>query len=153
MHVMNDELIDLIKEHSTLKCWNVEQGFGTFITLELGERREATKRDGSKTQEGSYRLWLYMSSWDIFFDNGLVVSFEEYQENRSPEKLSGLLGRSVTDIYKDSNNIVISLSGKTRILLSPFEDSGEEDDYFILFFPEGKSLSYNRSNGFYLESE
>ena len=50
-----------------LPSWRVEQGHGSFITIEFGEQTRFVGR--SAHVHGDWHLWIYMCGWSISVDD------------------------------------------------------------------------------------
>jgi len=88
-------------------CWQVEEGVGSFLTLEFGkphlEVREpitASKRFGATVQEslarrnvvvhGDWHLWIYCCEWEVLFRNRRIGdSSTKTRVRRAAEFLDG----------------------------------------------------------------
>jgi hypothetical protein len=144
-------------------CWNLKQGYGSFLTFEFGEpnleigkvrkwKTESPRR--VVTLRGQWHLWIYCCEWTIErYDQQLAYS----ESHRSAIHIAcdHLHGQALTDIDVNPSD------GRTRfkfdlggeLLTKPY---GEElTEQWMLFDPEGQVLSvrsdgkasYNASNG------
>src|SRR5437879_1605092 len=92
---MSPEILD--KVFSPLRgipCWNVRQGYGSFLTFEFGAPRQeigrVTPRDPEDptshsrrllTIRGEWHLWIYCCGWRITQDGNILVCNEATRES------------------------------------------------------------------------
>ena len=159
LYDMSPEIID--KAFATIRglpCWHVEQGYGSFLTLqfgaphqEIGEirpRRTDDPRSHARRPvhiRGDAHLSLYCCGWRIAQDGNVLVCNESTRESI----LTGcraLEGQAFSEFSfrPDSGHsrFMFDLGGK--ISTGPYDD--EVLEQWMLFLPDGYVLTY-RSDG------
>lgn len=146
---------DVFKPLIGKPCWQVEQGYGSFLTFEFGnpqlriqEPRQASEQASEKLRKrwsrrnifirGDWHLWVYICDWRIFLGN------EELANNSSTRKtikntLLEIDGQALNS-FRITNSYVCTfefdLGGKLEI--SPNYDDYEKDsDLWLLYEPSG----------------
>jgi hypothetical protein len=122
-----------------LKAWGVNLGQGSFITLEFGNALPPDER--TKIQHGEWHLWIYNSSWRL--ENGekvLVGSEDSRQEiNKNIRILEGLVLKNISFLAPGPDT-VLEFENSIRLKVFPLIFH-EENDYWILYMPDGKTLT------------
>ena len=151
-----------------LPCWNVQPGYGTFLTLEFGDPylqirepmvskktvTEKVKKHLEKrlvTVRGEWHLWLYYCEWFIF-DKGKMVGecTDEEKANRGAKYLNGQILTNVS-INKDECKTIFEFDLGGKIEAVPDELM---DELWLLYTPSknvltlraDKKFSFHKSN-------
>lgn len=146
-------------------CWNVEQGYASFLTLEFGEPqlrvkepRKASKQAPESVKRrwarrfvyvrGQWHLWLYACNWKI------IILGEEKASHRS-SKLAirkaavEINGEKLIRVVVDKSFITtfeFDLGGK--IICTPSRSFGKNFDLWLFYEPSGKVFTL-RTDGKY----
>lgn len=150
------EVHQLLKPSSILPCWQVKRGYGTFLTLDMGERVSKQKKDGSKYLQGSVHLWIYLCDWIVLCEGVEIVSSETIDSEEITKNLNHLLDKRLLDIQFDKEAQYVSLifSDNYTIVLSRDDDEFDpEDDFFMLFLPDETIICCNALSGLYCEKD
>jgi len=137
-----------------LPCWNVERGYGSFLTLEFGrpnlrvrEPRESTsklKRVRNLAARrlvyvrGDWHLWIYCCDWAVLEGSRLVGDSDSKRRiDRAARFLNGqklvsarLIPRGMRSVFE------FDLGG--RLQTQPFDRSSEQ---WLLYEPNGNVLN------------
>ncbi|HAZ48599.1 MAG TPA: hypothetical protein DDW76_11390 [Cyanobacteria bacterium UBA11369] len=137
-------------------CWNVKQGYGSFITFEFGEPSleidEPIKRKGILSRlivvRGEWHLWIYCCDWKIF-QNGQYIADSESEDRLIEQALNYLDGQKPVSIEieptNDSCSFQFDLGGLLETTSGDYEPLTNE---WLLFDPSGFVLCY-RNYGCY----
>ena len=138
-------------------CWNVKQGYGSFITFEFGEPKltcyEFKNRQYHITERhiyvhGEWHLWIYCCDWKIF-QNGYENARCESSDKTIDKALSHLDGQKIVGLEIDSANkscsFTFDLGGLLETTSGDYEPLTNE---WLLFEPSGYVLCY-RNDGCY----
>jgi hypothetical protein len=146
---------DVFKPIIGKPCWQVQQGYGSFLTFEFGEPRlhiqeprQASKQASEKLRKrwarrsifvhGDWHLWVYICDWRI------LLNGEELANSSSTRKIikNALLeidGQALTSITITKSYVGVfefDLGGKLEII--PNYDGYEKDsDLWLLYEPSG----------------
>ncbi len=142
---------DVFKPLIGKPCWQVKQGYGSFLTFEFGEPRlhiqeprESSKQTSEKLRKrrarrsifihGDWHLWIYLCNWRIFLEN------EELANGSSTRKIikNALLeidGQALTSITITKSYVCLfefDLGGKLEII--PNYDEYKKDSNLWLLY-------------------
>jgi hypothetical protein len=136
-------------------CWQVQQGYGSFLTFEFGEPRlriqeprQASKQASEKLRKrwarrnfyirGDWHLWIYICDWRIFLNN------EELANDSSARKtiknaLLEIDGQALISItIKKSYVCIFEFDLGGRLEITPnYEDYEKDSDLWLLYKPSG----------------
>ena len=147
-------------------CWQVEQGYASFLTFEFGEPhlriqepRKASKQVSEKLRKrwarrhvfvyGEWHLWVYICDWRIFLND------EEIANNTSSRKIikNALLeidGQLLTSVAIKKSHVSIfefDLGGRLEIIPNHV-DYKKTVDLWLLYEPSGNVFTL-RADGKY----
>lgn len=146
---------DVFKPLIGRPCWQVQQGYGSFLTFEFGEPqlhiqepRQAPEHASEKMRRrwarrsiyvhGEWHFWVYLCDWKVFLKD------EELANSSSTRKIikNALLeinGQALTSVTINKSFICVfefDLGGKLEII--PNYDEYEKDrDLWLLYEPSG----------------
>jgi len=147
-------------------CWQVQQGYSSFLTFEFGEphlkindprpnpraktaarRRRAARR--SVWVRGDWHLWLYMCDWTLYQGDRLAAT--TYSPNqRIGNALLDIDGQMLTGVSVSSDlrrsTFTFDLGGRIETVADDEPDKPAEQ--WMLFEPSGYVLTV-RSDGCY----
>jgi hypothetical protein len=137
-----------------LPCWNVQRGFGSFLTLEFGEPHLAIREPFESTARsakvrklaarrlvslrGDWHLWIYCCDWSVFEGQDLVGDCSTKQTmDRAAEFLNGqklirtgVIARGMRATFE------FDLGG--RLETRPYDRTSEQ---WMLYEPGGNVLT------------
>lgn len=136
--------------------WQVEQGYGSFLTFDFGEPhlrvrepRQASEQASEKVRKnlarrlvyvrGAWHLWIYMCDWRIMFHDQELASSTSNRRTIRKATIE-LDGQALTQVTIKDDLISIfefDLGGKLEV--TPNYDVYEKDvDLWLLYEPSGK---------------
>lgn len=146
--------------------WQVEQGYGSFLTFEFGEPhlhirepRQASKETSEKVRKhlarrsvyihGDWHLWIYLCDWKIYFQ-GQELANDESNRRTIKKATAELDGQALTQVIINNSLVTtfeFDLGGKLEAI--PNYDIFEKtDDLWRLYEPSGKVFTL-RADGCY----
>lgn len=159
MNTKCPSILDISKHLIGLPCWNVHQGYGSFLTFEFGnpeyfeplvtniEPESLGSNPGQLTNNarGEWHLWIYCCAWFVS-QGGNKIAYGDSNHEEIKLACNALEGQSLRDIKIGDN------PGFTEFLFdhggalstSPYDD--ELNEHWMLFCPDGKVFTY-RSDG------
>jgi hypothetical protein len=162
-------MIDIAEEFQPLiglHAWRVEQGYGSFVTMECGRpelrihkpRFVPSKLDGVPIRiesrvvypRGEWHLWIYCCEWSISL-NGIQLAHDESDDVRMNRALNILNGQiltavSVTGIAHTKFDFDLGCV-LTTWPSSPEDYDGVLVEQWYLYEPDGQVLAL-RSDGY-----
>jgi len=129
-------------------CWNVENGFSSWLTLHWGSPRIHVMEPQPDTDsvvfqnrivnvEGEYRLWVEMARWVVFQDGAKIANDESDQplRQRAAQMLKGqrLLGLDV-DLGAPMAEFTFDFGG--RLSVARYQDWEPGHELWHLYGPE-----------------
>jgi len=147
-------------------CWQVEQGYGSFLTFEFGEPylqitepREPSKEASEKLRKrwarrhifvhGQWHLWIYICDWRVFH-KGQELANSESTRKVIKNALLEIDGQALTSVTVTKSYISIfdfDLGGKLEVLPN-YKDYEKTVDLWLLYEPSGNVLTL-RADGKY----
>ena len=141
-----------------IPCWNVKQGYGSFITFEFGNPTlhigKTFKHDPEKPQSYSHRvvyprgewhLWIFCCGWNMVQEGDYLAKWESTKECIA-EACFRLNGQALSTFTcqpaKGRSHFSFDLGGKLNT--GPYDD--ELLEQWMLYCPDGGVLTY-RSDG------
>lgn len=154
-------IVELFRPLIGLPCWNVKQGYGSFLTFEFGEPSLATRepRDiphaSSRVREvfarrlvtvhGQWHLWIYCCGWQIRL-RGEGLADDESSDDKIAAACGALDGQALQQVtlgpYVGWTQFHFDLGG--MLTTRPYEDELEEK--WMLYCRDGNVYTY-RSDG------
>lgn len=134
-------------------CWQVEQGYGSFLTFEFGqpslhitEPRQYTKRVTKKLERvaarrqvyvhGAWHLWIYLADWRIFQKDKELAYYESTRRviKRATDELNG---QQLTNVSIDTSLVSVfefDLGGRLEVYPN-YIHYEKTSDLWLLFEP------------------
>jgi hypothetical protein len=140
-------------------CWNFQQGYGSFLTLEIGEphlkirephRTTAQASEGVRKRAarrsvyvyGEYHLWIYLCDWRIY-SHGQLLARSDATRRVIKQATCELDGQALIHVSIDESFLSVfefDLGG--RLEASPnVEAYGSDAELWKLFEPSGEVFS------------
>jgi hypothetical protein len=147
-------------------CWQVEQGYASFLTLEFGEPhlrvtepRQPSKEASEKLRKrwarrhvfvyGKWHLWIYICDWRVF-QKGEELANNESSRKVIRKALLELDGQKLSSVTVNKSYVTIfefDLGGQLEV--SPnYEDFERTDEMWLLYEPSGNVFTL-RADGKY----
>ena len=147
-------------------CWNVQWGWGSFLTLEFGEpylivnepeepkpewppsmrKRHARRRIRVEEQ---WHLWIYCCEWKLYTGDKLVgdSALESSSKRRIARGAKELDGQNLLQVEVDPSlgTSVFIFDLGSRLETMPYN---ADSNQWLLYEPSGKVFSY-RADGMY----
>ncbi|HSF94643.1 MAG TPA: hypothetical protein VLA52_06405 [Thermohalobaculum sp.] len=131
-----------------LPCWQVAQGYGSFITMEFGEPRleirqpapeskiRALQRRGV-TVRGSRHMWIEQCGWKIMEGLGEVANSETPREDiaRALALIDGQVLREIR-LNPDEGSCVLGFEHRMFLMLRRYDDWQQGDQMLSVYGPE-----------------
>jgi hypothetical protein len=131
-----------------MPCWQVTQGYGSFITMEFGQprleirepvprARHAALRRRTVTVRGGHHLWIEQCSWKILEDTREIAHSESSRDDIA-KALARIDGQILQELRVQPSNGTCTLGFEHRMLivLSRFRDWRDGDQMLSLHAPE-----------------
>lgn len=118
-----------LQKLSGLCCWNVVNGYGSWISLNFGDPRleisgpnpnstVQNRRDCRKAVlKGDFWLWIDMCHWDIYFKNKKIAHSESRQKtiDKALQIIDGQILKRVEILLNPvRTNFIFDLGGEIR---------------------------------------
>lgn len=147
-------------------CWQVEQGYGSFLTFEFGvphlhirEPRKATKQAPESVRKnaarrhvyvhGDWHFWVYLCDWRISSQGQLLA--DHTSTRRTIKKATTELnGQALVQLTVEEDLISVlefDLGGKLEIIPNA-EHYDKTADLWFLYEPNGDVFTL-RADGYY----
>ena len=144
-------------------CWNVQQGVGSFITLEFGQPilkiGKIYKRKGKPKRQvyvhGEWHLWIYCCNWEYFQDSELIAH-NESSKREMKQATNDLNGQSLSQIAFDGQSTIFEFDLGGRLEIYPSNEYGNENieqwylflqrEHVITFHANGKLTKKSSTN-------
>lgn len=121
-----------------LEVWGAQQGHGSFLTLEFGDRKP------DDPERGAYHLWIYLCAWRIEHGDMLGAGSEDSEE-RIAASLGQINDNALTAITFERPSLSTTFEfGKSRLITFEIYTNESEDDrpeQWMLFRPDNMVLS------------
>jgi hypothetical protein len=151
-------------------CWQVKQGYASFVTFEFGEPhlhiqepRKATKQATEKVRRnaarrrifvhGDWHLWIYICDWRFFF-KGEEIANHTSSRKVVKKAILELDGQALTSVTIKQSYVSIfefDLGGKIEI--SPnHKDYEKTSQLWFLYEPSGNVFTL-RADGKYSRAQ
>jgi hypothetical protein len=143
-------------------AWNVRKGHGSFLTFEFGEPRleigkpmkiepqserlPKSLRRRPVAVRGEWHLWIYCCHWQATYEGELVghSGSPRSEVEAAAHMFNGQALASMTvDPAKGASQFVFDLGGILKTV--PYR-TGDDEESWMLFTPDGRVLVY-RSDG------
>jgi hypothetical protein len=122
-----------------LRAWGVNLGQGSFITLEFGSALPPDEH--TKVHHGEWHFWIYNSSWRLEDEEKVLVGSEDSRQEiiKTISVLEGLILENIS-FSTPGPDTVLEFENSIRLKVLPLIFH-EEYDYWILYMPDGKTLT------------
>jgi hypothetical protein len=148
-------------------CWNVKQGFGSFLTFEFGTshnkiiaRHPSNQGKQNKKDEtqrtitfGDWHLWIKSCDW-VLHKNGKLVGDSGSSKKVMKQVVDGLNGLALERVLVEDHAITIFYFNQGWTLETKPYSRGNNglDDLWLLYEPSGMVFIL-RSDGKYIHTE
>jgi len=118
-----------------IACWNVRQGYGSFLCFEFGRPRP--EPDGKVF--GEWHLWIYCCRWTIA-RNDEVVADSESSSDRIKTATDDLNGKSLILVRFDPKQVrtEFEFDSGIKLITRPYDRASEQ---WHLYKPSGHVLT------------
>lgn len=134
-----------------LEVAEAKRGWGSFLTFDLA----LPLKLGSTETKPGYTLWIYLSDWEIYENDRLVLDCDETDDQVYRKALHQFLGSKLLYIRIDLDELTAKFFFEHDKILSlePDLESYEEgDDIFMVFdHTSGMVTSMSPKRGVYSE--
>lgn len=120
----------------------IRLGHGSFLSINLGELTTWTERRRGKEInlfDSEWQLWVYMCAWRIDKDDRPFVASSDPRE-KIAEKLQELAGTTLTKYEILNASLDFKFYFDTSVTLTLFNTSTDDEEQWMLFTPEKKTL-------------
>ena len=162
MNIINDIFQPLYGK----PCWQVEQGYGSFLTFEFGEPflriqepRQASEQASEKVRRnaarrfvyvhGEWHLWIYICNWRIIF-KGDELANSDANRRTIKKALIEINGQKLTNVTVTSSLLSVfefDLGGRLEAY-PDYENFKRTVDLWLLYEPSGDVFTL-RADGQY----
>jgi hypothetical protein len=121
------------------KAWEVSLGYGSFITMNFGNKTELN--DG----HGEWYLWIYCCSWQLE-NTGKILATSDDLRTELKLIVQCMENQTLNSVEIVSHNweTTFNFSDNITLRTSSFED--EEYEHWRLYAPDGNVLSIGPSH-------
>ena len=146
-----------------MPCWNVKQGYGSFLTLEFGEPhlvvrepRTPTRKTSKRVREslarrlvylrGDWHLWIYCCDWAIYDRRQQIVTSEgpKRKIKQAADFLNGQALQDASFHYRGCRSVLtFDLGGRLVVGSRP-----PDYEAWLLYEPTGKVLTLKADKTF-----
>jgi hypothetical protein len=150
---------------SGLPCWNVRQGYGSFVTLEFGQPRleirepipdssRASLRRRLVTVRGEHHLWVEQCDWSVVEREKQLAHSESETSviTQALAHLDGAILRTV-HVFPDRGESVFDFEFDASLRLKRYADFAPDDPIWhldshdrVLSFLSSGQLQFGRSD-------
>jgi hypothetical protein len=163
---MSDPISEIFQPIYGKPCWQVKQGYGSFLTLEFGdpyldiqEPRQSYERATNKVRKilarrrvfvhGNWHLWIYLSDWRIFLKDQELANCASNRQTikKAIIELDGqiLIKVTVDDVLRTV--FLFDLGGRIEVFPN-YADYEKTVDLWLLYQPSGCVFAL-RADGYY----
>ena len=147
-------------------CWQVEQGYGSFLNFEFGEPhlriqvpRQATKQAPEKVRKnaarrhvyvrGDWHLWIYICDWRIIHKGQELANHDSNRRaiKKAIIELNGQQLNQVTVASSLTSIFEFDLGGRLEVVPN-YDDYEKTVDLWLLYEPSGDVFTL-RADGQY----
>ncbi len=144
---MNDTVEHFKRIRSILigqKPWRVNQGWGSFVTLDFGEARREIMENGREILTGEWHLWVYCCEWEIIDQSARLLVHNESSDEEIASVLAQVQDAALTRFEYDFHSGELELGFGNGLLMKLFPDDEyyEDAEYMMIFSPQGYVLSF-----------
>jgi len=144
---MNDTVEHFKRIRSILigqKPWRVNQGWGSFVTLDFGEARREIMENGREILTGEWHLWVYCCEWEIIDQSAHLLVHSESSNAEIASVLAQVQEAAFTHFEYDFHSGEIELGFENGLLMTliPNDEYYEDAEYLMIFSPGGYVLSF-----------
>ncbi len=149
----SDVIRDSFQKLAGLPCWNVRQGYGSFLTFEFGEpelvfRRAITKPSSENLGRdrvhvhGMHHLWIEQCEWE-FTRGAAQLAYSESSKDEIATAASKLAGQRLVHLSMDGEEYtsIFKFEQGHFLKVYPYEDVPENLPIWHLYSPN-MVLSY-----------
>jgi hypothetical protein len=146
---------DVFKPLIGKPCWQVKQGYGSFLTFEFSEPRlhiqeprEASKQASEKLRKrwarrriyvhGDWHLWVYICDWRILL-HGKELANSSSTRKVIEKALLEIDGQALSSVTIAKSYVCLfefDLGGRLEIIPN-YDDYEKDSDLWLLYEPSG----------------
>ncbi|MBF0208437.1 MAG: hypothetical protein HQK53_16280 [Oligoflexia bacterium] len=147
------QIEEFISKTSHNPIWQAKTGHGSFITFDMGIKSISKRINGTEYTKGDIHLWIYMCDWKICLNGEILCDSKFEDATKVNKELDRFIGATLSFIkMEDVGKIKFIFSKGLSINAENETGFYEEDDDVFILYAKGKNLSYNKKNGFVVES-
>lgn len=141
MRRLKEQVEDLFEPLLGRKSWGARIGYGSFVTIEFGERRLFHHR-----YHGEWHLWLYLCDWELFSGNR-QLAHSESKKHIMQVAIDNLNNAELRKVSFEPQSMVTKLAfgHDLRLLCQPYPDAASDEDCWILFMPGEQVVSLQKA--------
>lgn len=145
----NKEFNKILEPYLQKKIWKIENGVGSFLTIEMGDTIETVVL-GKTHFIGATSIWIYLCDWDLSKNGQLIANSFSINEKLMVNVEKVMNQSRLLDIIELSEQKVEFIF-ENDIKLTTFcgEEYNPSDDYFNIFIENNGVISYSKEKGFY----
>lgn len=145
----NKEFNKILEPYLQKKIWKIENGVGSFLTIEMGDTIETVVL-GKTHFIGATSIWIYLCDWDLSKNGQLIANSFSINEKLMVNVEKVMNQSRLLDIIELSEQKVEFIF-ENDIKLTTFcgEEYNLSDDYFNIFIENNGVISYSKEKGFY----
>jgi hypothetical protein len=139
-----DEVIASMSEACGLRAWGTELGYGSFLTVEFGERQLGE-------DYGSYHLSIEMACWRLEDADTMLAGSEDENRAEVTEKVRVLDGRALRSITVEYPSLSARFEFEGGLVLTTFSIYSADSEHWKLFRPDGLVVTAEAGSSFWIE--
>jgi len=134
---LKKEIDTLLRPLIGLRAWGAAVGYGSFVTLEFGQKRLYHRH-----YHGEWHLWVYLCEWELR-SNDRLLAHSESKRKLMQLAIDNLNGAELKSFTFDSQRMStdFAFDHDLRLRCKPYTDSSPDDECWMLFMPDGQVAS------------
>ncbi len=139
----------ILSRNEGQRVWRVQQGYGSFLTVDVGKRVTVNGRKGQKIERGSMQVWVQYCRWSIR-ENGAVL-LDSDAGGEPAEVFSKVVGASLRGFGLAREGCVeVTFSRELSLVMTADAAEYDEGDDLFTVFEDGRlPVSYSVRRGVY----
>ena len=144
-------LNDVVVRNQRTRIWRAKKGLGSFLVLDLGERRQVLRRAGDTMERGSLQIWVQYCHWALRDERGSVLLDSGAPDSAYADALERLDGARLESLgLSPSGEVLLCCSCGLSLAMAADLAEYEREDDFLTIYEEGREpLSYSPARGVY----